>query len=203
MGQEITFRRIRGRIVPIKLSKRQKEGGKGVALIGAGAAVAGGAGHLTGRAIHAAAKFENVGNTLRAQADKLKNAAQAPEAQMGLPGIPQKRSRKILTPDVKRKINAAMDSSTSAHIKSEMTFRASNVVGRFGKIAGGVLIGAGLTKLYEGVTGKKAGLKEDIAANVTGQVVTSAFDVGLASAVRTGGNLRRAIQLVLKSKLKL
>lgn len=55
----ITFRRIRGRIVPIRLSKEQKEKAKGSLISGAGVGVAVGGGSIYKRAVVKSADIAN------------------------------------------------------------------------------------------------------------------------------------------------
>ena len=57
MSNDIAFRRIRGRIVPIRLNKQKRETIKGGAIAGAGAAIAVGGGSLYKRSVQASAKF--------------------------------------------------------------------------------------------------------------------------------------------------
>ena len=60
MSQEITFRRIHGRIVPIRVSKKNKDlaAGAGLAVGGVGAAAA--AGKIAASLVHKGAGYENV-----------------------------------------------------------------------------------------------------------------------------------------------
>ena len=52
---EVVFRRIRGRIVPMRLTKQQKESAKGGAIAASGAAIAVGGGSAYKRAVNASA----------------------------------------------------------------------------------------------------------------------------------------------------
>ena len=203
--KDVVFRRVRGRIVPIRVSKSKREAIKGAALAAGGVATALGAGHVAGSVVHAAAKAENVARTFRARAKEIASSAlKNAEPQPMLPGFTAaKRRAKILTPLVKSQVNAAMKSSASAHVKANVLFKASRHSSQMGRILGGALVGAGLTKIYEGVTGREATLKESIIAQTTGQITTVALETGFTTTTRTGGNLLKAIKLVVKSKLKL
>lgn len=69
MSQEIAFRRIRGRIVPIKLNKQKRETIKGAAIAGSGAAIALGGASIYKRAVTASVKLAKKGFDLSSTTD--------------------------------------------------------------------------------------------------------------------------------------
>lgn len=150
MSNDVAFRRIRGRIVPIRLNKQKKEQIKGGAIAAAGAAVAVGGGSIYKRTVAKSAQL----------------AAKAFEALTPTPkqfsGIKNKfRSTAQMTFD---------DFITSKpKVNSENVFRAANRLSKFSGIVrktspviGGALFAYGATKILN--SSNKKNLDPEVSA---------------------------------------
>lgn len=144
--RKITFRRIRGRIVPIKVKKQHKDLAAGGALVAAGATVGIQAGKLAANMVLTSAHLENKSRQLNFKYGVL--AEEGPKY---------------------RKAAIEMGEATlRTRLKSFRLFSSRLKVLKYGKIGAAALVGAGLNKLYEGATKKDAGSAGDILGHVAG-----------------------------------
>jgi hypothetical protein len=168
MKPEVTFRRIGGRIVPIKLTKSRKEDlKKGLGMVASGAAVAGGAGLA----------YRHLVKT------SLKYAAQGTRAMDSLDRLNSQLPRNLFAFRARTKgaykIAETMDKS----------FRAGARFGKFsaparigGLLIGSALIGTGLAKVNKALKQKKPSKAEQAAIGAT-----SATAIFLSGAYGTAG----------------
>ena len=172
--RDVTFRRINGRIVPIKVTKKQKgDVATGAALAAAGVGVTVGAGKA----------YKGVNQKSTRQSVR---AFRAMERIMSKGGPSQPSFFSMASK--KKAIDKAMKSLNNAH-KIGM-FAAPLRVG--GRVAGAALLGAGAAKLYEGV--KKEKLSTEKAAAIGSTAAVGAFITGSHG----GAGFRQTIKPLFK-----
>lgn len=171
--RKVTFRRIRGRIVPIE-TKGEKTA-KGVALTTAGVVAGASAGNMAARATKSAAHFRVHSNIyaekaksliarirrVPTQADKLETAGQMAFGFTMNPSAPK---------------SAAYAKIAVKHALKAQSFK----ILKKGLKAGGMatatsLISSGLKNTYEGVTGKTADTKTEVISTAAGAGATFAL----------------------------
>lgn len=202
MGQDVTFRRVRGRIIPIRKkadsSVDYKKTAKGAALIGVGAGTAAGAGRASAVAAEKAVKFRINANVYSKKAQAFKKARpsksysqlkKAGQMEFGF----KTTTEKLYNPFRKTAQESAVLSATYKNVKKGV---------RFGGMAlSTALIGAGLKRGYEGLTGNKADTKEEVISNVAGAGATFALSSAYAHKKFGGGRkaLVKAVKLGLRA----
>ena len=160
---DVVFRRIRGRIVPIKRKTvekqikafEQKRAAQGKALALAGVATAAASGFAAGRIFKAATKIGQKIDFTSKALDLANKTGMANQTGMfaQFSGIALKRAAK------QRK-------------KMVTGFKASRALMGFGTIAGAGLVGEGLPRVTS--KGKESSISEDVAANAAGLAVAAA-----------------------------
>lgn len=154
---DIAFRRIRGRIVPIKLSKEQKQKAQGAAISGAGVGVAVGGGSLYKRAVVKSADLAN--RAFKAASDS--------------------SIRGQLSFDDLAKIKNAQRTSEKLFRTANYFAKFSGAVRKASPIIGGALIAYGTSKSL--MAGKKKKKNENAIAAVSA-LAGSAAAVGIPQA---------------------
>ena len=196
MAKDVTFRRIHGRIVPIKNSGARKDNLKqGSALSIAGAATAVTAGDLAARATKNAAHFK-INSTVYAAkakgliskirksptlADKFENAGQMAFGFKLHPTAPKSAAFEKIA------MKNALKSSGFKVMRKGLY--------RGGLVTSTALLGIGFKKLYEGISGKKADTKEEIIATASGAGATFALSTSYAHR-KAGGGLKHILKAV-------
>jgi hypothetical protein len=157
----LVFRRINGRIVPIKLSKQRKKDLKtGTALVGAGLAVGAGTGVGVAKVVQVHKKVFKASNVA------YKAAADSMRGQLNL----------FSTPHAKETMAKAV---TKRFIASKM-FRARGKMLAAGITLSSIILGEGITRIHKGITGEKdqsvsSSIGERAAASVTTALVLGAY----------------------------
>lgn len=162
----VIFRRVRGRIVPIRLNKEQKkrlgEAGKGTGLVVAGAGVAAAAG---------AAYRSILRSTTKMSARAMKSAEFSGRA---IPGGTQ------------LSFGAFRKASRASELAMKLSGRASRIASiaqplrKGGIFAGSILIGIGASKLARAIAGEK---NEKLEATVGSAASALAFNSKLTSKI--------------------
>lgn len=151
---DVTFRRIRGRIVPIR--KKKKDMPKGAGTIGAGVAVAASGGLLYRGAVKAAEK-------------QMEKAARvfsfAPKAPKGV----QMTFDDLLKSDIAKK------QATKFMTRASLLERATPHIRRASTLAGGTLIGVGASQVVKSMTDDSNDPKADAIGVAAGTLATIAF----------------------------
>lgn len=197
MSNDVVFRRVRGRIIPIRKTagaakpspgrQRTTKAAAGAAMVGGGVATAGFAGRFAAKSVIAAAILENSARgTARSAQEviaKMKRAAlRAPKTVDQLEFGFKKAVR--LRPNAKfQKLNRkALIESVAA----EKLFRSRKYIRSAGTAIGGAMIGVGLKKLYEAGTGKPADTKADVISSAAGLTAAFATRAGYQSLLMNG-----------------
>lgn len=181
---DVVFRRINGRIVPIRKSGDTKTPGPGKkvdikkAAVGAAIAatgVAGGiyAGRFAAKMVVSSALLENTARSLSKQAKSALSQVGKSSAQMSLP----LKARKLATSSIK----------TSTF--SLALFRNRKVVRNLGIAAAGGLISAGGQEIYEAVTGKKPSVSTNVISGATGGAAAFLVNAGYYKRLSGGPGL--------------
>ena len=184
-NKNITFRRIRGRIIPIKVKKKELAEGAGLAGLGVAVSVGSGAAYrginrfATSRSSRAFRSLERLDKPLK---------------QHDLFGIA-----------------ARVRGTEKVYSKTDKLFRAGRIVGRFaaptrigGQLIGATIIGSGVSKIYESINkGKKDGAAVGSSAALAAFLLGAHGGAGLRKSFRTTYVKAYPAVRLLKAKLKL
>lgn len=203
MANDVTFRRVRGRIIPI----RKKEGSsidrtktaQGVGLVTAGATTAASAGTLAAVAANKAVKFRVNSNVYSKKAQEI--ARSNPRGSTLRKNFEKSGQMKFEFKVDQSKYNPYLKTAKTSAMKSS-GYRTLRKGFRLGGLAvSTALIGSGLKKGYEGVTGKKADTKEEIISNAAGAGATFALSSAYAHKKLGGGKaaLVKAVKFGLRA----
>jgi hypothetical protein len=195
----LKFIRVQGRIVPLHAPKNGKKFAQGVGLTTAGAGTAVVAGHAAAKSVQQAARFHH---EAKWWAQKASNVGS---------GIYQKRKRDAMTKagqmafDFSFKIKQPRyHRFTKTALKTSIKSKGFKVLHKGlkagGLVAATALMGVGLTKAYEGYTGKKAGAEKGAIAGAAGTASVFALNSSYAHKIMGGGsaNLLAAIKYGLR-----
>lgn len=184
--KDVVFRRVRGRIVPIRVQKSTpknktdlKKAAGGLAVAGAGFGLSAGAGRLAARFVRESAHFENSAREF---------SKQARNALKHFPNGGSKTSQMSFKFSQSEALKATRNATRSAAI-SKILHTNRNVVKGAGIVLGTALIGQGLKAAYEGATGKKVGVPGEFAAQATSGA--AALAVGTSYFKKLGGGSYR------------
>ncbi len=196
---DVVFRRINGRVIPIRKGGTSKTPEKssnpdvkkiaiGAAVVGAGVATALFAGKFASKMVIASAKFEDISRTAakgaRTIITRARSAAKRAATRNSTPWQPgldlgdNAASEFVFRPAQKELLKRYKRQAFTAGIKSNTLFQNRQKVRSFGKVAGGALVTGGLNEMYEGATGEKAGLKETSINSVAGGVIGASVGLG-------------------------
>jgi hypothetical protein len=203
MANDVVFRRIHGRIIPI----RKKHGasvdlptvGKGAAHVAVGAATAIGAGSIAAGATKRASQFR-VQSRIYSQkaAEVLSRIRRGPSRYDKIEKLGQLNFGFKFTP----KTYDPFSKTATSHALKSQGFRSLRKGFRLGGLAASTaFISTGLKKLYEGTTGKKADTKTEVIATASGAGATFALSSAYAHRMLGGGrqNLVRAVKFGLRA----
>lgn len=204
MSQDIAFRRIRGRIIPIKHKEtRQDQVKKGAALTAAGAVTGVSAGDLAARATKQAASFRVNSTMYAAKAQDLINTFKrrpkiSPAAER-LEKAGQYAFQFKVRPFSKAQSFEKLAVNTALKSKGFRLMRKGLRAGGFA--ASTALLGIGFKNLYEGVSGQKADTKKEVIATAAGAGATFALSTSYAHRMAGGGakNLMKAVKFGLRA----
>ena len=209
MGKEnVTFRRVRGRIIPIKLKKNNqgKEILSGAGLASAGVVTAATSGDLAARATKKAAHFKINSNIYAQKAASMFNrvargsskAKQAEKAGQMAFAFKIKPMPHMSEAFQKIAMKSALKSRGFVALKKGL---------KYGGLAASTgLISQGIKMGYEGATGKKADAKKEVIATAAGAGATFALSSAYTHRLLGGGRkaLFRAVKVGLRiAKIKL
>jgi hypothetical protein len=199
---DVVFRRINGRIIPIRKGGSPKTPAKGIdpqvktAIVGAGLVAAGVgtalfAGRFASKMVLASARLEDISRAAakgaRVIIEKGRKAATKASSKSLTPWQPDlgfgtdTASEFVFKPAQKELLNKFKRDAFRAGIASNAMFQNRQKVRAFGRIAGGALVTGGLSNLYEGVKGKKPGTAETTANAVAGGIVGASVGLGYYS----------------------
>lgn len=183
--KDVIFRRIHGHIVPIKLSEKQKEQAKGVAIASGGLGVAAASGAVASRFVMNAAHAENEARAALRVARKARKATEA----LG----------PLFKPAADKAYSAAGMSALRTMVESRKLFTASLNLRNAGFLAGSALVGAGVHKALS-AGGDKQDKKTNLAlasgvAVATHFAIRSSFLKGLQH--KTFAALRMAAKAII------
>lgn len=162
----IQFRKIHGRIVPIRDKSAEKKHEavnqvvKGAAIVAAGVGVAFVAGKVAAFAVKQSAQFANTARDFAKAARASRTAMDAKDAgQMAFKFV-----------DHGAAFKTAGRNALRSQVISEALYRNRKLVKGAGIALGAGIIGQGVKTSYEAATGKKLGTKGQIAASAAGTV---------------------------------
>jgi hypothetical protein len=159
---EVVFRKIKGRIVPIRRKKADKpELGKAGALGAAGFGIAAAAGEAGAWAVRKAAAMRTEAKIKFGVAHRALRRAQA--GQMGFDFLPGVGSRK-----------SAQQAAVKTRIRSRMLFKSRNLILGFGALVGGSVLSQGLERIDD---------PDSIAEGITADVSGGGAVAGVAGAI--------------------
>lgn len=207
-SKDFAFRRVHGKVIPIRLKKsnRGTETKKGAALAGAGVVTAATSGNLAARATKEAAKFRINAKVYSQKAQSLlKKVSNTQGAGAKLEKAGQMAFEFKIKPRAPR-------SEAFAKIALRNTLKSNGFkLLRKGLHVGGLatstaLLGTGFKKLYEGISGDKADTKQEIISTAAGAGATFALSSAYAHKLMGGGrkNLVQAVKIGLRAaKIKI
>lgn len=199
----MVFRRVNGRIVPIK--KREghsidiKKSGQGAGLIAGGAVTAVGAGSMAAVATKKASQFRVQSRLYSQKASEVLSRIRSGSTRyeklekVGQMSFGFKISPKTYDPYTKTAASSALKSQG---------FRTLRKGFRLGGLAiSAALIGTGIKRGYEGLTGRKADTREEVVANVAGTGATFALSSAYAHRMFGGGksNILKAVKFGIRA----
>jgi hypothetical protein len=206
--KNVAFRRVHGRVIPIKLRNniQGKEIASGVGLASAGVVTAATSGDLAARATKKAAHFKinsniyaqkaaSMFNRVARGSSKAKQAEKAGQMAFAFKIKPMPHMSKAFE---KIAMKSALKSKGFVYLKKGLK-------GGGHALSAG-LIGQGLKKVYEGASGKKADTKEEVIATAAGAGATFALSSAYTHRLLGGGRkaLFRAVKIGLRiAKIKI
>lgn len=184
---EVRFIRKNGRIIPIRNKKDSAKIKKGSALVAGGGALAAGSGYVAGRIFRSAQKTsEFIESSVESAADLMvktkktrKTGSRIPKGQMSFAELNISQAAKKV-PKYKAKI-----------------FASAKTLKYGGFSLGGLLIGEGLQRLYEGSSGKETG--------VSGEIISTSAGIGTVALAKKGfkkGAGKSLLRLLSRGKIK-
>lgn len=190
----VVYRRIRGRIVPIRMKKDQRKDlaqGAGLLAGGIGTAVAGGT--LSGRILRSAYKTgENIQSSVFAARDLTRKQLKM--------GVSKTRKLGQRSPKGQLTFQGLHMGSAVKNLKpfKLKTLASENILrhGAFG--LGGILIGEGFARLYKGMTGKELSVPADVGASVAGVLSVKAAE----AAFKKGLGKKALLSILSRGKIK-
>ncbi len=189
--QRIAFRRIHGRIVPIKLTQAQREGKVklGAAEVAGGAAIGYYAGKTKGKLVEQAAYAERGARKIITEAASLikKKGPKIPAEQMAF-GF-----KEAIMP--KGAVGAI-----GKFRHSNKLFKYAGATKLVGAAIAGSLITRGVTNIIEAGIGKETNEPTKFALDVGGGLATLGVQTGYLRRVGTAKKFKDALNMALKSK---
>ncbi len=189
--QQVAFRRIHGRIVPIKLTQAQREGKikMGAVEIAGGAATGYYAGKATGKIVEHSAYVEHAARDLISKAASLvkKKGPVVPPEQLAF-GF-----KNALLP--KSAIGA-----TQQLRHSDKLFKLAKGTKLVGLAVAGALVTRGVSNIIEGASGKEASEPAKFAVTTGGALATLGVQTGYLRRLGAAKKFTDALNMALRSK---
>lgn len=200
---DLVFRRVNGRIIPIKSRKKQFAEGAGLAIAGAVAGAS--AGDVAARATKEAAKFRTNANLYSKKAEMLiKRIRRGKSTAEKLEQVGQIRFSFKVNPKFKSEAFEKIALKNALRSKGFTNLKKGLKLG--GLATSAALLGTGFKKLYASTTGEKADTKQELISGAAGAGATFALSSAYSHRLLGGGkkNLAKAIKFGIRAaKFKL